>query len=77
MTDPTDVKSRRERLGLEIDEMAVGIDMPAATLRLVEAANPPPAGLVTYEKWLARIERWSEDRRKSCFARARDGMRFL
>jgi transcriptional regulator with XRE-family HTH domain len=54
----TDLRARREDLGVTLQEMAMGLGLSVADVLSIEDGTAPDLQLNRYSAWLTRLEWW-------------------
>lgn len=73
---PTDLRGRREDLGLTLYQLAAGVGLRANDLAEIERLETSDHRLEHHARWLDRIESWKGDERQAQFVRAERQQRF-
>lgn len=73
---PTDLRGRRQALGLSLQAMARGIGLRAADVGEIEDGSASPERLNHFAAWLRRLERWPKDHLVAEIGRAEAGSQF-
>jgi DNA-binding XRE family transcriptional regulator len=74
--DLTDLRGRREELGVSLATMAAGIGLSPDIVIGIEMGSASAAMVAHYEQWLGRLEALPSDRRLAEVFTASAGRRF-
>jgi transcriptional regulator with XRE-family HTH domain len=72
----TDLRGRRQDLGVTVKEMAVGLGMSIGDIVDIEKGTGARDRVNHYAAWLTRIEAWSAGKRERELRATRQGQRF-
>jgi transcriptional regulator with XRE-family HTH domain len=72
----TDLRGRRQDLGVTVNEMAAGLGMSICDIVDIEKGTGASDGINHYAAWLTRMEAWSDGKRERELRGTRQGQRF-